>query len=285
MKSEWARDVTVDQVNIRHDARWHRVLPSKLHRIPVLLFAFLLGLPAMVVRSAGSEFDLSHSALTSLLGRVVSEARVDYAMLKAEPAPLDRYLMAISSVSRTTFGGWDKADRIAFLCNAYNAFTLRLIRDHYPVKSIREIGGAFRSPWDLPIVLLFEQSTTLDKLEHQWLRKEYQEPRIHFALVCAAVGCPPLREEAYVGSALGRQLDDQARRFLASSDKNRVGRKERVVYLSPIFKWYGEDFEQSSGSVLAALRSYWPGGPANSPGESFRIRYTDYDWALNDRAR
>jgi len=124
---------------------------------------------------------------------------------------------------------------------------------------------------------------TLNTVEHKMLRRDYREPRIHFALVCAAKGCPPLRTEAYVAGRLDEQFDDQARKFLANAEKNRVETGERVVYLSPIFKWYGADFEKKSGSVLAALETYWPGkAPAALASGGFRIRYTDYDWSLND---
>jgi hypothetical protein len=115
------------------------------------------------------------------------------------------------------------------------------------------------------------------------LRKDYREPRIHFALVCAATGCPPLRGEAFVATRLDEQLDDQAKQFLASAQKNRVDASRRTVYLSPIFKWYGEDFERKSGSILQALEPYWPEKhrAAVAAGD-FKIRYTDYDWSLNE---
>lgn len=124
----------------------------------------------------------------------------------------------------------------------------------------------------------------LNTVEHKILRVDYTEPRIHFALVCAAKGCPPLRNEAYVGARLEEQLADQAKQFLAESAKNRIAATERAVYLSPIFKWYGGDFEKKSGSVFAALKPYWPAKPPAGY-ESFRIRYTDYDWSLNGQGK
>mgnify|MGYP001585357909 CR=1 FL=1 len=114
---------------------------------------------------------------------------------------------------------------------------------------------------------------------------DYAEPRLHFALVCAAKGCPTLRSEAYVGPRLDSQFDDQAKQFLAMPDKNRVEAAERVGYLSPIFKWYGGDFEKKSGSVLAALKPYWPEKSAAALAKGgFKIRYTDYDWSLNEES-
>ena len=172
---------------------------------------------------------------------------------------------------------------MAFLLNAYNAYTLKLITDRYPLKSIKDIGGWFSGPWDQPVVKLFGETITLNTVEHKILRKDYSEPRIHFALVCAAKGCPPLRGEAYVAARLNGQLDDQAKLFLANPAKNRVDVANHTVYLSPIFKWYGSDFEKKSGSVLTALKPYWPGKAVAT--DDFKIRYTDYDWSLNEPAK
>ena len=250
--------------------------------LPALCALALAGM-AGVACAAAAAFDPSHALLSSVLRQHVREARVDYAALKAAPADLDRYLAQLASVPREEFKSWEPPARIAFLLNAYNAWTLRLVATHYPVKSIKEIGTLLSGPWDQRIVNLFGQTVSLDTLEHQVLRKEYNEPRLHFALVCAARSCPPLRDEAYVGERLSGQLDDQARRFLATASKNRVVAGERTVYLSPLFKWYAGDFEKNSGSVLAALQSYWPKDAAAALEKGgFKIRYTEYDWSLND---
>lgn len=154
----------------------------------------------------------------------------------------------------------------------------------YPIKSIKDIGHFWSGPWDLPVVHLFGRTLTLNTVEHKMLRTDYHEPRIHFALVCAAKGCPPLRPEAYVATRLDEQLDDQAGRFLANAQKNRVDAGARAVYLSPIFKRYGEDFEKKAGSVLAFLKPYWPSKPPAGY-ENFEIRYTDCDWSLNEQGK
>src|SRR4029434_9265868 len=131
--------------------------------------------------------------------------------------------------------------RIAFWINAYNAFTLRLILDHYPIASIRRIGwlpgAAFRERF-IPMQGLKGETISLDDIENGTLRSAFREPRIHFALVCAARSCPPLRREAYRGADLDRQLDDQARIFLRDATKNRVDAATRTLYLSSIFKWF-----------------------------------------------
>lgn len=234
----------------------------------------------------GLAFDAASPRLAAVLKQHVKDARVDYAGLRARPADLNAYLDEAAAVSRPEFKAWNPADQLAFLCNVYNAATLRLIVDHYPVASIKDIGTLLKGPWDQPVVRLFGEVWTLDHLEHRVIRPGYAEPRIHVALVCAANGCPPLRAEPYVGARLDQQLADQARAFLADATKNRVVAAERTVYLSPIFDWYRRDFEQASGSVLAALAPYWPEGTeAPGPSDGFRIRYTDYDWSLNRQAK
>lgn len=236
---------------------------------------------ALIARSAGADFDQTHARLDGVLKKYVKAARVNYAALKAHPEELNQYLDEIAAVRNAEFQKWNPSQQIAFLINAYNASTLRLIIDHYPLASIKDIGNLIRGPWDQPVVHLFGETTDLNTLEHKIIRKNYSEPRIHFALVCAAKGCPPLRGEAYVGARLEEQLIDQAKQFLADPAKNRIDEAGHVVHLSPIFKWYAGDFEKSSGSVLAAIQSYWPGERRATDG--FKIRYTDYDWSLNEQ--
>ena len=248
-----------------------------------ILCVLIAGYIASSSAVASAEFDQSHALFDGTLKHFVHDARVDYAELKAHPQDLNRYLDQVALVAKPEFRQWNQKQQIAFLINAYNAFTLRLIIDHYPLKSIKDIGSYVSGPWDQPVVHLFGETLTLDTIEHKMLRRDYREPRIHFALVCAAKGCPPLRNEAYVADRLDEQLDDQARKFLANTQKNRVDSREHVIYLSPIFKWYAADFEKKSGSVLAALKTYWPekSQAALSSG-GFKIRYTDYNWSLND---
>jgi len=257
----------------------------------IAIFAFIrsrnhshLPLARPSVQWAGS-FDHSHAAFDGVLKQYVKDAHVDYAGIKAHPGELNRYLDQVAAVPRTEFQKWSEPQQIAFLTNAYNAYTIWLIVEHYPLKSIRDIGNVVSGPWDQPIVQLFGEMTDLNTLEHKVLRVNYAEPRLHFALVCAAKGCPPLRGEAYVAERFEAQLVDQAKQFLAASEKNRVDAAARTVFLSPIFKWYGGDFEKKSGSLLAALKPYWPEQAAAVATDDFKISYTDYDWSLNEQAK
>ena len=250
------------------------------------LCVFALGCVIIQRPTAAAEFDQTHAVFSNVLTRYVKDARVDYAALKAHPEELNTYLDQLASVSEAEFKSWPEKQQIAFLINAYNAYTLKLIIDRYPVKSIRDIGWLLKGPWDQEMVRLFGKTTTLGTVEHKILRVKYAEPRIHFAIVCAALGCPPLRSEPYTAEKLDAQLDDQGRKFFSQKENNSVDVAARVIYLSPIFKWFSGDFEKKSGSVLKFVEPYFPESvqPELRKG-GFRIKYTDYDWSLNEQQK
>ncbi len=234
---------------------------------------FLIALPLIV--APGYAFD--HSAYDSVLKQYVdSKGLVDYSGLKKNRSGLDSYLQKTGAVSESQFDSWSEGEQIAFLTNVYNAETLQYIIDNYPLESIKDLGGLLSSPWGKKNVILFGEETSLNNIEHGILRKDYDEPRIHFALVCAAMSCPPLRREAYTGTKLDSQLDDQARTFLAESNKNRV--EGDTVYLSSIFDWYGKDFAKGDEGLKKVLNQ-WFGADISAK----EIEYTDYDWSLNDQ--
>lgn len=244
----------------------------------------LAALLVLVVTASAATFDRSHAQLERVLKQHVSDGRVSYAALKKDRNELDTYLRTAGSVAEEEFKKWPKNEQIAFLINLYNAATLQLIIDHYPVKSIKDTGKWFKTPWELDAVTLFGGRTTLDHIEHGLLRPGYNEPRIHFALVCAARSCPPLRSEAYVAPRLDEQLDAQGRTFLRLPGSHRVDSASRTVFLSPIFKWFRADFEARSGSVLKFVTPYFPPEDQKilaSSGE-WKMRFTSYNWDLND---
>lgn len=229
-------------------------------------------------------FDHEHAALSEVLQTHVREnGRVDYAALKQDPQKLLQYLDALAAVDEAAFRTWDEKQQLAYLINLYNAHTLQLILDHYPLDSIRDIGTLFMGPWDQEVVPLFGRHVSLDYVEHGILRKEYQEPRIHFALVCAAKGCPPLRREPYTAGSLEAQLEDQGRLFLAAPHKNRIDREKKIVYLSSIFKWFKKDFQAQHENILDFVKPYLPADAAAAmAAEKYDVKYTDYDWTLNE---
>jgi len=254
-----------------------------------LLPAACLALSLIVGGASAQEcpdIDHNHAAWTAILAAHVDDGRVDYAGLqRGAHAELTAYLQALSSVCRTTYETWSDAQQLAFWINAYNAFTIRLILDNYPLESIRDIGflpgAAFRSEF-IPFEKLEGDEISLNHIEHDVLRAHFNEPRIHFALVCASVSCPPLRSEAYSAAELGRQLDDQARNFLADPTKNSYDAAGRTLYLSSIFEWFEEDFENSAGSVKAFVARYLVGEAAAAAlRDETEVEHLPYDWGLN----
>jgi hypothetical protein len=261
--------------------------------------AMLLGMAILLIAGAAgaAEFDRTYASYDALLKRFVIDGRVDYKGIKADSGALDRFLDSSAGVSKGAFDAWGPSGQIAFLINLYNATTLKLIIDHYPVGSIKDIGSFFRGPWDQPVVRLFGNTITLDNLEHDILRKRYREPRIHMALVCAAKSCPPLRSEAYVASKLEAQLDDQSRRFLTGPTGLRIDRSGKAVYFSSIFKWYGKDFiakySPASGfsgldKTERAIANFCSRYLSASDDDylkagGYSVKYLDYDWSLNTK--
>ncbi len=237
------------------------------------LFALALLAPAKL-----SAFDHSHAAFTSVLEKHVDGKKVDYASLKKSPDKLGAYLDSLAKVSQSEFKGWSEKEEMAYLINLYNAGTLKLIIDNYPLKSIKDIG----SPWKRKVVKLFGSDRSLDYVEHDLLRKNYSDPRIHFGVNCASIGCPPLRNEAFQASKLDKQLDEQAKKFLNDSSKNRVDANKGILYLSPIFDWFKGDFVKKSGSVEKFVAPYFNDSDRKAiESGKLKIKYTDYDWNLN----
>jgi len=267
------------------------------------LAASLSGL-AVPTRAQSAGFDHKHAAWTALLRKHVRLIRggqatqVAYAGFKADRAPLKAYLDSLSAVTSATFGAWAKPERQAFLINAYNAFTVELILTRYPdLKSIKDLGSLLSSPWKPKWIPLLGAKVSLDDIEHAMLRKrgDYDDPRVHFAVNCASIGCPALREEAFVAARLDAQMDEQTLRFMSDRTRNRYNAQRGRLELSKIFDWYGEDFRLGHRGIasLAAFAARYADqladAPANAADLRERIRaggvdiaFTDYDWALND---
>ena len=222
---------------------------------------------------------------------VDASGRVDYEKLKNNRQKLDKFNAAIGSVTRNTYESWTEEEKIAFLINAYNSLTLQAIVDNYPTESIRDIPGV----WKRKKFKVIDQQVSLNDIEHEILRKEFDEPRIHMALVCASIGCPKLRTEPYTGEKLNAQLDDQTKVFLAIPDNFRIERPANRVYVSSIFKWFGKDFQQSYGqkenfdnlngketAFLNFISQYLSPAEGNYLTQGgYKVSYLDYDWSLN----
>jgi hypothetical protein len=215
---------------------------------------------------------------------------VDYPGIRADRVALDEYLAALSQVSNDDFERWSRDQQLAFLINAYNAFTIDLIlrQDSLP-DSIRDIGSFFSGPWDQRFFTLLGEERTLDEVEHEMIRGNpaLMDPRIHFAVNCASVGCPALRPEAYRGEKLEQQLADSTHRFLSDRQRNRFNDKPPRLEVSKIFDWYEDDFVDAAGSLHHYLLQYADTLeiPANHrkslDAERLKIQFLNYDWSLN----
>jgi len=241
--------------------------------------------------------DFDHSQWDKLLQANVvviddgHASQVNYDAMLRERTTLKLYLDSIAVVSRDSFESWPYPAQLAFLINAYNAWTVELILTEYPaIDSIRQIGFFFNSAWRRKLVSLFGGQVSLDELEHGMIRGwgRYQEPRIHFAVNCAAIGCPGLRAEAYLANKLEEQLDDSTRMFLADRSRNYLSGKRLTV--SRVFDWYEEDFKLGWGgidSVSEFLSGYGselglnPQQIEKLQDNELRIRFQRYDWGLN----
>lgn len=248
------------------------------------LLALFLAATSVIAMVPAAEFDHTHSLWAGVLQAHVAEGKVDYAALKKKPEQLTAYLDQLASVPESRFMKFTEEEKMSFLINLYNATTLRLIIDHYPLKSIKDIGNWLRGPWDQPIVRLMGRTYSLGDLEHSIIRRNHLDPKTHFALVCASVGCPSLRPEPYQPGRLREQLEDQGKLFLSNRAKNRIDAAAKTLYLSPIFKWYEKDFKRDSPSVAEFILPFLtPDNAKEVRGGSFKTVYLDYDWTLNDK--
>ncbi len=227
------------------------------------------------------EYDHNPTMLGNVLEGVVDFGLVDYDQLRRRRNVVERYLLASARVSRLQFDQWQKAQRMAFLLNIYNATTLKLLADHYPLKSIKDIS-TLPPVWKIKVVRLFGRKYSLDDLEHGMIRKQFKSPQIHFALVCGARSCPPLRAEPYTAGRLEAQFSEQARTFLHDSGKNRVDLDGKILHLSSIFKWYAEDFGQTEADLVRFIAPYLSVEDRVALEDGgFQIEYAEYDWTLN----
>ena len=284
----------------RASSRWQWSL------LAIGLWASVLSFNTVVAQDRAPAF--RYDGYAAALGTYVDDqGMVNYRALKAYPEKLEAFLSQVEQLDRKVYDRWTEKQQIAFWINMYNALTLKAIITHYPIKSswkmsllypknsIRQISGV----WDKLEFTVMGRKMTLDNIEHDTLRKLFNEPRIHMALVCAAMGCPPLLNEPYTGMELGVQLDGQTRRFLRNPEKFRIARDENRIYLSSIFKWFGEDFVQTYGrdgkfsgqdKAEGALLNFISHHLDEKDRESlitgkYAIKHLDYDWSLNEQEK
>jgi len=263
------------------------------------LAALLLALAGIALPVANQSFDHGYTDYAQLLARHVRGAGVAYVALKADRSALDRVVAQFDAPAARGEAGWTREQRMAFWINAYNAFTLRAIVDAYPIQSrwfTRQPRNSIRQipdVWTTQRWRAAGRAVSLDDIEHQVLRPGFKDARIHFAVNCASISCPPLAAEPYRATTLDAQLDAAARRYLASPEGLRLD--GNTLRVSSIFKWYGEDFvaeygpivpgtrPQGERAILGAIVRYGPpDAAARARNGGAVIAFLDYDWSLNE---
>jgi len=263
--------------------------------------SLLLGLFLWVWAGTAMAEPFDHSVWDKLLHEHVvminagKASQADYTGFLKDRQTLQRYLEQLSAVSAKTFESWSKPEQLAFLINAYNAFTIELILTRYPkLDSIKDLGSLFRSPWKQAFIPLLGRKLSLDDIEHGMIRNpgDYNEPRIHFAVNCASIGCPALLNEAYTSKKLEQQLETVTRAFLEDRTRNRYNPATNRLEVSKIFDWYTEDFERGWGGwhALSHFLVHYADSLTDNEQDrrsvatgNFRVNYLDYDWKLNDK--
>ena len=241
--------------------------------ITIFLMAGTFG-PAL----PGQASTVDHEIWAGLLGKYITPGGVDYTGFKTDENRLDQYLKVLENTDPEKL---PRNEQYAYYINAYNAWTIKLILSGYPgVKSIKDFGTIFKSPWEKKWVRINGKVITLDDVEHNILRPRFKDPRVHFAINCSAVSCPPLRPEPYLGHTLDQQLDDSTRAFVNAANSYRL--EGNTLYVSRIFKWFSEDFNEDA---LEFYLQYAEGDlkkKLTGQKDTIRVKYLHYDWSLND---
>ena len=229
----------------------------------------------------GNKSPINHSEWTSLVQKHVNKAGfVNYKGFIKDSTLLNKYLQKLSD--NAPANSWSKDDKLAYWINAYNAFTVKLIADNYPVKSIKDLGAEnpiifVNTAWDKKFFSIDGKKMTLNTIEHKILRKQFNDPRMHFAINCASYSCPKLLDEAYEGKTVNKQLDEQSKDFLADKEKNKISADKPQV--SSLFKWFSNDFTKTGKTKIAFINQF----TTTKIKESATLEYLDYSWDLNEQ--
>jgi len=243
--------------------------------VGALLCFLIMGLTTTALAAQGVD----HSLYAGLLKKYVKDGVVNYQGFKNEESVLHKYLKALEEVDSKILS---RNEQFAFYVNAYNSWTIKLILSGYPgIKSIKDLGSLFKSPWKKKICRIDGKIIALDDIEHNILRPRFKDPRVHFAINCAAKSCPPLRAKPYRGGELDQQLDEMTRAFINDLESNHL--EDHTLYVSSIFKWFAEDFNKD---IVGFFLKYAKGDlkeqlEANK--EKIKVNYIDYDWSLNGK--
>ncbi|MDY6971357.1 MAG: DUF547 domain-containing protein [Thermodesulfobacteriota bacterium] len=214
-----------------------------------------------------------------LLQKYVQDGHVDYSGFKKEEEKLNQYLGVLEKIDSQKLS---RDEEFAFYINAYNAWTIKLVLSGYPgIKSIKDLGSFLKSPWKRKICRIDGTTLSLDDIEHKVLRPRFQDPRVHFAINCASISCPPLISDPYKGSMLDLQLDRAVKAFINDPARNYLD--VNTLYVSKIFDWFAEDFDNNIvGFVFKYAQGDLEKRLQSAPGK-IAVKYLEYDWSLNGR--
>jgi hypothetical protein len=242
---------------------------SDLRNIKNIIAILICVLFSWFESTSDIQAQVNHNEWNGLLQKHVSKnGNVNYLGFKSDLNALKYYIDTLGNQMPST--EWTKNEKLAYWINAYNALTVDLILRNYPIKSIKDI----KDPWDQRLWKFGDQWINLSDIEHKILRP-MDEPRIHFAIVCASISCPQLQNEAFRASNIEEQLTNATKEFLADTSKNKLSKDD--IKISKIFKWFKKDFEVN-GSVIDFLNTY----SDLEVSESAKKSYSDYNWDLND---
>ena len=228
----------------------------------------------------GENNSFTHEEWTGLLQKHVNKAGfVDYKGFIKDSVKLNSYLAKLSD--NAPANSWSRDEKYAYWINAYNAYTVKLITSNYPVKTIKELGADnpiifVNTAWDKKFFSIGNKKMTLNTIEFKIIRKQFKDPRSHFAINCASISCPKLLNVAYEAKTLNAQLEQQGKAFLADTEKNKVSAANPK--LSSIFKWYSGDFEKGQTKIEFINKYATPNLNANA-----KLDYLDYNWNLNEQ--
>lgn len=242
-------------------------------------YVTVMVLVLLISFSAGSwaeEKTVDHRLYGELLQKYVKDGFVNYKGLKTEEPKLDQYLQLLDATNPDELG---RNEQFALYANTYNAYTLKLILQHYPVESIKDTGSLLKSPWKIEFVKIGGETMTLDDVEHNILRPHFQDARVHFAINCAAKDCPLLMSKPYRGDSLDEQLEYNTRAFLNNPKKTYLD--GNTLYVSRIFKWFGDDFNNDPLNFVLKFAEGDFKKQLEAKKDQIKIKYLDYDWSLN----
>lgn len=243
-------------------------------------------LASILMSASAFSFDHSYKSWDDMLQASVKmyefKSEVNYDYFVKNKDELKKYNATLSAVTKAEFDKWSKDQQLTFLINVYNSFTIQLIADHYPVNSIKDRKISWLSPFNKEFFVLFGKKRSLSEVEHKMIRKWFEEYRIHFAIVCASIGCPALQNKAFTPENMEELLAKGQDIFLGDNTRNRYDEKTNEIQVSKIFKWFKEDFEKKHGNIKNYFWSVWK--MDESKKAKFMkadVEHLDYDWNLN----